>query len=103
MRRIVTTGIHLRFRRSADVWLGGSRLVRSDPHQLLTEIGALEKPDERGRRAVETLGDEFAMFDLALAHPLRHVAQKISMTRGEFADDKAADSQALGEHVAHQR
>src|SRR5215210_3933867 len=48
-----------------------SHLVRSDPHQLLAEVGALEKSDECGGRAVDTLSDEFAMLDLALAHPLR--------------------------------
>src|SRR5215210_8164939 len=80
-----------------------SHLVRSDPHQLLAEVGALEKSDECGGRAVDTLSDEFAMLDLALAHPLRHVAQKIRMAGGEITDDKAADGQALGEHIAHQR
>src|SRR5436190_7025003 len=101
MRRIVTRLFPRPVQVGRGVWLGGSRLVRSDPHQLLTEIGALEKPDERGRRAVEALGDEFAMFDLAIAHPPRHVAQELCMTRGEIADDKAADSQALGENVTH--
>ena len=79
----------------------GLRLVRPDPHQLLAEIGALQQPHEGGRRAVETLGDEFLVLDLALAHPLRHVAQEVAMARGEIADDEAADGQALGQHRAH--
>src|SRR5216683_442933 len=70
---------------------GASRLVRPDPHQLLAEIGALQKSHERARRAVEPFGDELAMLDLALAHPPRHVAQEVRMARGEIADDKASD------------
>src|ERR1700722_7661591 len=80
-----------------------SRLVRPDPHQLLAEIGALEKSHERGRRAVETLGDELLVLDLALADPPRHVAQKGGVTRGEIADDEAADGQALRQHRTHHR
>src|SRR5882762_2770738 len=73
----------------------GSGPVRSDPHQLLAEIGALQKPHERSRSAVESFGNEFLVFDLALAHPLRHVAQEIPMTRGEIADDESPDIQPL--------
>src|SRR5205085_145351 len=57
--------------------------IRSDPYQLLAEIGALQQAHERARRAVEAFGDEFAVFDLALAHPSRHVAQEIGVTRGK--------------------
>src|SRR3984957_4415752 len=79
------------------------RWVRPDAHQLLAEIGALEQPHERAGRAVQPFGDELAIPDLALAHPLRHVAQEIGMTRGEIADDEAPDRQALGQHRAHHR
>src|SRR5689334_9814901 len=78
------------------------RLVRTDAHELLAEIGALQQAHECGRCAVETFGDELLVLDLALAHPLRHVAQEIAVTRGEIADDEAADGQALGQHGAHQ-
>src|SRR5216684_7391406 len=74
---------------------GGSRLVRPDAHQLLAEIGALQESHEGAGRAVETLGDEFAMLDLAFAHPLRHVAQEVGMARGEIADDETSDRQAF--------
>src|SRR5258706_1742413 len=81
--------------------LDRSRFVRPDPHQLLAEIGALQKPHERAGGAVEPFGDEFAMLDLALADPPRHVAQEIRMARGEIADDKASDIQALGQQSSH--
>src|SRR5258705_9742900 len=79
------------------------RLIRPDPHQLLAEVRALQKAHERRRRAVEAFGDELLVLDLALAHPARHVAQEVAVTRGEIADDEAADGQALGQHVAHHR
>src|SRR3954453_2814711 len=83
--------------------VSGSRFVRSDAHQLLAEIGALEKPDECHGRAVEAFGNEIAMLDFPLAHPLRHVAQKIRMTSGEIADNEAADGQPFGQYIPHQR
>jgi len=46
-----------------------SRFVRSDPHQLLAEIGALEKSHESRGRTIEPIGDELLVLDLALAHP----------------------------------
>src|SRR5215212_424602 len=55
----------------------GSRLVRSDPHQLLAEVRTFEHADKRAGRAVETLSYEFAVLYLALAHPLRHVTQEL--------------------------
>src|ERR1700726_2524761 len=79
------------------------RSLRADAHQLLAEIGALEKSHERTGRAVQPFGNELAMPDLALGHPLRHVTQEIRMTRGEIADDEASDRQALGQHRAHHR
>src|SRR6266849_8196241 len=84
-------------------FFGGSRSVRPDTHQLLAEIGALQQSHERGGRAVQTLRDEFAMLDLSLAHPPRHVLEKIRMPRGEIADDKASDIQPFCQYRAHHR
>src|SRR5450432_4816989 len=84
-------------------FFGGSRFVRPDAHQLLAEIGALQQSHERSGRAVEPLGDEFAMLDLALAHPPRHVLEKIRMPRGEIADDEASDVQSFCQYRAHHR
>src|SRR5262245_11784176 len=63
--------------------------VRTNAHQLLAEIGALQESHEGRRRAVETFGHELLVLDLALAHPLRHVAQEVGVTRSEIADDEA--------------
>src|SRR5260370_31010796 len=84
-------------------FFGGSRSVRPDAHQLLAEIGALQQSHERSGRAVQTLRDEFAMPDLALAHPSRHVLEKIRMPRGEIADDKASDIQPFCQYRPHHR
>src|SRR5215831_13460274 len=70
------------------------RFLRPDTDELFAEIGALEQPDQRLRRAVETLGHELLVFDLALVDPLRHVVQEVAMARGEIADDEAAERQA---------
>src|ERR1700733_4042022 len=83
--------------------LGRSRLIRSDAHELLAEIGALQKSHERRRSAVETFSDELAMLEFAFAQPLRHVTQEVGVTRGEIADDEAADRQAFGQYRAHHR
>src|SRR5947209_4507656 len=80
-----------------------SRLVSSDAHQLLAEIGALEKPDQRRRRAVEAFGDEFAMLDLALTHPLRHIAQEVRMACGKIADNETSDGQSFCQDRDHHR
>src|SRR5205814_9985590 len=80
-----------------------SRPVRPDPHQLLAEIGAFQKPHECAGGAVQPLGDEFAVLDLTLAHPSRHVAQEIRMARGEIADNKTPDGQAFCQYRAHHR
>src|SRR3954466_9171482 len=91
MQRITWShGSRRRARRAAPRHEGdNSRLVRSYPHQLLAEIGALQQSHERFRRAVQSFRDEFAMLDLAFTHPPRHIAQKVRMSRGEVADDKA--------------
>src|SRR6266849_1549039 len=78
-------------------------LLRPHAHQLLAEIGALQEPHEGAGRAVEPFGDEFTMLDLAFAHPLRHVAHEVRMTRGEIADDETSDGPALGQYRTHPR
>src|SRR4051812_16588492 len=80
-----------------------SDLVGPDTYQLLAEISAFQKAHERGRCAVEPFGNELLVLDLALAHPLRHVAQEIAVTRGKIADDETAEGQALGQDIAHHR
>ncbi len=64
-----------RLHRDANGERASSRSFGPDPHQLLAEIGVLQKPHEGRRRAVEPFGDEFLVLDLALAHPPRHLAQ----------------------------
>src|SRR5579859_677668 len=79
----------------------GSRLVRPDAHKLLAEVGALQETHEGARGTLETLGDELLVLHLALAHPARHVAQEISVARGEIGHDEAAEGQPLGQDRAH--
>src|SRR3954465_13878993 len=91
-------------KRAANVLSGtGSRFVRSDPNQLLAEIGALEQSDEGRRGAVETLSDELTILELALATPLRQFAKKARMPWREIADDESANGEPFRQHGSHQR
>ena len=74
-----------------------SSLVRPDPDQLLAEIGAFQEAHEGAGRALQALGHELLVLDLALADPARHVAQEIAMTGREVGDDEAAEGQPLGQ------
>src|SRR3954447_1565007 len=81
----------------------GSRFVRSDPNQLLAEIGALEQSDEGRRGAAETLSYELTILELALANPLRHVQKEAGMPWSEIADDESANGEPFRQHGSHQR
>src|SRR3954468_18460841 len=70
---------------------GRSSFVRPDPHQLLAEIGPLEKPHEGFGRGLQALGDKLLVLDLALADPAGYVAQEVAMAGGEVGDDEAAE------------
>src|SRR6266568_7134197 len=72
------------------------------PHQKLAEILALQQPEERLRRVLESLDHVFLVLDLALLQPRGDVAsERLGLIR-EIRDDEAADGEALGQHLAEQ-
>src|SRR3954452_23721023 len=72
-----------------------------DADELLAEVLALQEADEGLRRALETLGDVLAIFELAVPHPGRHLAQDLGLALRVIGDDEALHQQAPRQHDPH--
>src|SRR5580658_1234660 len=58
-------------------------------HQLLAEILAFQKADERARRVLEALGHGLTVFDLAAAHAVAQLFQRFGPALHVVGDDEA--------------
>src|SRR5689334_22798969 len=78
----------------------GALRLRSEAHELLTEVLSFEHADEGLRCALEALRDRLAILDASVRDVLREVGQRRRPAVHVLAHDEALEQRAVREQRA---
>src|SRR6185369_13220917 len=76
-----------------------SGAIRSEPHQHLAEVLALEEPEKRLRRLVDSVEHGLLPLDSAGPDPGGHIGEELGRHVEKVGDDEALHLEALADHI----